>query len=134
MSLQFYDGCSTGYQDMSAWGKWLWYNGDQLFVSSGRYCVVTLGLPVKQVGRYRLELYLTSTPDFGIIQVSLDGIPVGDPIDLYTPLVMPTGAIPVGTFDLTQKTHQLTFRVVGTNEKSNNYSFGLDCFSLVPQP
>lgn len=95
---------------------------------------MTLGLPVKTAGRYRLDLYITSTPDFGIIQVSLDGTPVGEPIDLYTPMVMPTGAIQVGTFDLTQQTHLLMFMVVGTNEKSNNYSFGLDCFSLIPLP
>jgi hypothetical protein len=47
---------------------------------------------------------------------------------------MPTGSISIGTFDLTRETHRLTFKVVGTNDKSNNYSFGLDCFSLVPQP
>ena len=127
-------GCSTGIQVMSAWGKEQWYNGDQIFVSSSQNCTVALGLPVKTAGRYRLDLYLTSTPDFGIIQVSLDGTPVGEPIDLYTPIVMPTGAIPIGSFDLTQQIHLLTFKVVGTNEKSNNYSFGLDCFSLVPQP
>ena len=47
---------------------------------------------------------------------------------------MPTGAIPIGIFDLTEQTHRLTFKVVGTNEKSNNYSVGLDCFSLVTKP
>ncbi len=134
MSLVFYSDCFTGYQDMSPWGTWQWYNGDQLFVSSAEDCIVTLGLQVKTAGKYRLDLYLTSAPDFGIIQAFLDGNPIGEPINLYTPLVMPTGAIPVGTFDLTQEIHLLKFKVVGTNEKSNNYSFGLDGFSLVPQP
>jgi hypothetical protein len=127
-------GCSTIHQDMSPWGKQQWNEGDQLFVTSSRSCALIFGLPVEQAGMYRLELYLTSAPDFGRIQVYLDGKPVGEPIDLYTPMVMPTGAISVGTFDLSAQTHQLTFMVVGTNEKSKNYSFGLDCFSLIPQP
>jgi hypothetical protein len=134
LSLISISGCSTQTQDMSTWGKQQWYNGNQLFVSSGKNCTVTLGLPVKKAGKYRLDIYLTSAPDFGRIQVSLDGTPVGEPIDLYTPLVMPTGAIQIGTFDLSQQTHRLTFNVVGTNIKSINYGFGLDCFSLVPQP
>jgi hypothetical protein len=133
LSLLSHSGCSTIYQDMSSWGKQQWNKGDQLFVTSGKSCALIFGLPVQQAGKYRLDLYLTSAPDFGRIQVYLDGKVVGEVIDLYMPLVMPTGAISVGTFDLSAGTHQLTFLVIGTNSKSNNYSFGLDCFSLVPQ-
>ena len=133
LSLLSYSGCSTLIQDMDTWGKQQWLNGNQLFVTSGKNCSLSLGLPVKVAGKYRLDLYLTSAPDFGQIQVSLDGKPVSNPIDLYAPMVLPTGAIPVGIFTLDQQIHRLTFQVVGTNPKSNNYSFGMDCFSLVPQ-
>lgn len=133
LSILSISGCSTIYQEMNYWGRQQWFNGDQLFLTSGSNCSLTLRLPVERTARYRLELYLTTTPDFGRIQVYLDGAPVGEPIDLYTPLVMPSGALPMGIFDLAQGDHELRFKVVGTNPKSNNYSFGLDCFSLVEQ-
>jgi len=47
---------------------------------------------------------------------------------------MPTGPITLGTFDLTQADHALTFKVVGRNDLSPYYSMGLDCISLIPQP
>jgi hypothetical protein len=46
----------------------------------------------------------------------------------------PTQTLTLGTFDLAQKTHSLTFQVVGKDPDSPYYSFGLDCFSLVPVP
>jgi hypothetical protein len=128
-------GCSSGYQDMTGFGDaHRWYNDDHLFVSSGANCSLTLSVPVTGAGRYRLDVYLTSTPDFGILQAYLDQVPVGDPIDLYTPSVMPTGPITLGTFDLTQASHTLTFKVIGKNALSPYYSMGVDCISLVPQP
>ena len=128
-------GCSSGYQDMTGFGDaHRWYNDDHLFVSSGANCSITLSVPVTSAGRYRLDVYLTSTPDFGIVQVHLDQVPVGEPIDLFTPSVMPTGPITLGTFDLTQANHALTFKVVGRNVLSPYYSMGLDCISLIPQP
>jgi|WetSurMetagenome_2_1015567.scaffolds.fasta_scaffold1061017_1 hypothetical protein len=44
----------------------------------------------------------------------------------------PTETVTLGTFDLAQNTHSLTFQVVGKDPDSPYYSFGLDCFSLVP--
>jgi hypothetical protein len=135
MSVQAISGCSSSYQDMTAFGDThRWYHDDQLFVSSGKNCSITLALPVPAAGRYRLDLYLTTTPDFAIVQVLLDSKPAGDPIDLYAPAVMPSGPITIGEFDLEKKTHFLTFKVVGKNERSTYYSMGLDCFSLVPLP
>jgi len=55
-------------------------------------------------------------------------------IDLFAPSVQPTGPISLGIFDLAQKTHSLTFQVIGKDPDSPYYSFGLDCFSLVPVP
>ena len=42
-----------------------------------------LALPVKQAGKYRLGMQLTKAPDYGIVQLYLDGQKLGDPIDLY---------------------------------------------------
>jgi hypothetical protein len=101
----------TGFGDAHRW-----YNDDHLFVSSGANCSITLSVPVTSAGRYRVDVYLTSTPDFGIVQVYLDQVPVGEPIDLFTPSVMPTGPITLGTFDLTQAAHALTSRwLAGTS-------------------
>jgi hypothetical protein len=119
---------------MSPWGKDRWMNDDQLFLSSGQNCSLTFGLTVETAGKYRLDAYLTYSPEFGRAQVLLDGTPVGEPIDFYGSEIMPTGAITLGTFDLTKKVHSLTFKVVGKDDRSHYYSIGLDCFSMVPVP
>ncbi len=128
-------GCSAGYQNMTGFGDaHRWYNDDHLFVSSGQHCSLTLSLPVATAGQYRLDVYMTQTPDFGQVQVLLDGATAGVPIELYAPSVMPSGPITLGTFDLAAKTHSLTFKVVGKNALSPYYSLGIDCISLVPVP
>ena len=70
-------------QDMTGFaGQWsndahLWWTGakpgDKL----------DLALPVKKAGKYQLGVQLTKAPDYGIIQLYLDGQKLGDPIDLY---------------------------------------------------
>lgn len=135
LSVQAISGCSRVNQDMTVFGDThRWYHDDQLFVSSGKSCIITLALPVKVAGRYRLDIYLTTTPDFAIVQVLLDGKPAGEPIDLFAPAIMPSGPITIGEFDLAKKTHSLSFKVVGKNERSTDFSMGLDCFSLIRLP
>jgi hypothetical protein len=126
-------GGNTQEQEMTAFaGAWsndahLWWigakPGDKL----------DLALPVKAAGRYLLSSQLTKAPDYGIVQLYLDGQKLGNPIDLYRKDVRPTGTVALGEHDLTAGEHKLTVEIVGANDKATkNYMFGLDYLKLDP--
>jgi hypothetical protein len=126
-------GGTTQQQDMPGLtGRWsndahLWWieakPGDKL----------ELALPVKKAGKYRLGMQLTKAPDYGIVQLYLDGQKLGEPIDLYHKSVIPTGLLAMGEHDLAAGEHKLTVEIVGANEQAiKSYMFGLDYVKLDP--
>jgi hypothetical protein len=60
----------------------LWWTGAKL----GDQLV--LELPVAKAGQYNLVAQFSRAADYGIVRLSLDGDPLGDPIDLYVPNVV----------------------------------------------
>ncbi|NPV47782.1 MAG: C1 family peptidase [Armatimonadetes bacterium] len=128
-----HDGCSSAMQDMKPWGARLWSAGRQLFCSGGEGARLALALPIERPGHYRLNLYATRAPDFGTVQVSLDGKPLGEPLDLYGREVLPTGQIGLGDVRLQPGRHELAIRVVGKAARSRGWAFGVDCVELVPK-
>jgi len=90
---------------------------------------VDLELPVAVDGKYQILAHMTRARDYGIVQLSLNGKPLGDPIGLFhLPEVVSTGAIDLGTVRLTTGRAKLRIAVVGTNENSVGlrYMWGLD--------
>ena len=53
---------------------------------------LVLELPVAKAGKYSLVAQFSRAVDYGIVQLSLNGKPLGAPIDLYSPgvVVKPT--------------------------------------------
>ena len=63
-----------------------WSAGRQLWwVVSQPGARLDLELPVKSAGTYALSAAFTKAGDYGIVQLALDGKPLGKPIDLYEP-------------------------------------------------
>ena len=126
-------GGQTSIQDLDpsrfSYGRHLWWTG----ASEG--AVLELRVPVAQAGRYRLVLGLTKSWDYGIHQIMLNGQDVGDPVDLYSPQIVPL-RVELGTFDLPAGEFLLGLRCVGTNPaaKPVNYMAGLDYVLLEPAP
>jgi len=118
-------------QDMTGFGE-QWSNGAHLWwIGTKPGDKLDLALPVKQVGKYRLGMQLTKAPDYGIVQLYLDGQKLGEPIDLYHESVVATGLLAMGEHDLTAGDHKLTVEIVGANDKAiKNYMFGLDYVKL----
>ena len=126
-------GVNCGVQDMSSFGDTpRWSGGRQLFCSAQPNSALSFSVSTAIAGKYTVNLYATTAPDFGTIQTLVDGKPLGAPIDLYAPIVLPTGRLSPGTVDLATGTHTLGFRVVGKNAASTNYSLGLNAFRLTP--
>ena len=121
-------------------GRW---GGDAILIGSPRQPGdwVDLALPVPVEGTYHVLAYLVAAPGHGVVQISLDGRPLGPHFDGFgagpeprsyaihdaTP---PSIATELGTVHLRKGTATLRLEVVGKNEKSSGFSWGLDCFVL----
>ena len=66
-------------------------------------------------------------PGFAIVQLSIDGQTVGEPIDLSNPRVKRSDSIPLGTLNLSEGEHVLGVELVGGTPNANaGLMFGLD--------
>ncbi len=74
-----------------------------------------------------IELSLTCARDYGIVQLSIDGQPLSEPIDLYNPEVVTTGLLEFKTSNLKQGKHKLEIEILGANPKAvRGFMVGLD--------
>ena len=129
--LDHKDGDATT-QEMAGFGHdW---SGDSQFWFTGNKvgAEATLELPVQTAGSYNLVVYYTTAVDYGIVQVLIDGNPVGDPTDCYSQGVHAKGRTALGAVDLTAGPHRITFRAVGKNKAGTNYLIGVDAIGLEP--
>jgi hypothetical protein len=124
-------GCSPSLQDMDGFGAGQWSGDAQLFCAARPGAILTLRLPVSKPGSYRVVLYATLAPDFGTIRCSLNRGLLGPAVDLYAPLLLPTGAVELGRVDLDAGIHQIAFEVVGHHPDSTGHHFGLDAIELM---
>jgi hypothetical protein len=119
-------------QDMSGF-EGNWSNDSQLFWTGGKPgSKLELTLPVEKAGRYEIVAQFTKAKDYGIVQVSLDGEKLGEPLDMHGPDVVPSGALTLAQRELTAGEHKLTIEITGANEKSagGKYFCGLDYVKL----
>ena len=116
-------------QDVTAFGTGLWERGDHQIAKNDREnAFVELGLPTEPGRLSQLELFLTRSFDYGIIAVTVDGVRLGAPVDLWAASVRSTGAISFGRFTPKASTARLRVTVVGANQASRppRYQFGID--------
>jgi len=93
-----------------------------------------LEVPLPSPGKYRVIVCLTKAGDYGILQLSLDGKALGEPIDCYDRGIVNTGPLDLGTVELSKKLATLRVTVVGANEKSRGprHQWGLDYVRFRP--
>ena len=118
-------------QDMYGYGP-DWSNEAHLWwIKAKPGDTLDLAVPVQKRGTYRLTMQLTKAVDYGIVQLYLDGKTLGGPIDLFNNGVVATGALAMGTHELSKGRHTLRVEIVGANEKAvKKYMFGLDYLKL----
>ncbi len=93
---------------------------------------IELAIPVEKAGEYAIVLRCTKARDYGIAQFKLNGKPIGEPLDCFDPKVVPTGPVELGHAKLDPGDAVLRVELVGKNDKSVGYMFGLDCVVLKP--
>jgi hypothetical protein len=120
-------------QDLTGFGE-SWSNDAHLWwINAKPGDKLDLALPVAKTATYKVGMQLTKAPDYGIVQLYLDGQKLGEPLDLYHSSVVPTGLLSFGNRQLKAGQHKLTIEVLGANEKAiKNYMSGLDYIKLEP--
>jgi hypothetical protein len=124
--------CRPSKQVMTPWGAERWSQGAQVFCQSAMGGELELRFKVAEAGEYRVELHATRAPDYGNLEVWLNGKQVGSVIGGFAPRVEPTGAIPLGNRSFETGAQEVRFVVAGKNPSSSNYFFGIDCLDLIP--
>ncbi len=119
-------------QDMTGWGE-KWSNDAQLWWTGAKPGDrLVLDLPVAKAGSYQLLAQFTKAVDYGIVQLSLDGEKLGEPMDLYHAGVIATGELDLGKRELSAGEHTLTVEITGANPQAvKSYMLGLDYLKLV---
>lgn len=114
-------------QDMSPFRADRWSGDSQLFWTGGRPGdKLTVDLP-EFTGTIDVEIVLTCARDYGIVQLSLDENPLGNPIDLYEADVVTTGLLSFSKLAVTGKKHTLSVQIAGTNPKAKkSYMVAID--------
>jgi hypothetical protein len=102
------------------------------FTPSDEKAALTLKVPVAKAGRYEVAVKWTSSWDYGIYQMSLNGQPVGKKLDLYTADTKSAPPANLGVFDLPAGTFELKLQCVGKNAESKGVFLGLEEIDLTP--
>ncbi|MDG4781675.1 hypothetical protein O7614_18645 [Micromonospora sp. WMMD961] len=114
-----------------------WSGGNQLFfrgLAIGDKVTMTVQIPAD--GTWRFAAVRTTATDYANTVFSIDGNQVGGTFLGFTPSVLKTEFLDVGTVQLTKGPHQVTLLVVGKTQGTNRYYAGVDVlrFSEVVSP
>jgi len=110
-----------------------WSGGQQLvFAAEGPGNYIDLAIPTRARGRFELVAHLTSGPDHGTVQAYQRGKPIGAAVSAFAPEFRPGPQRSLGQVELTDEDRAVRLQVVGKDEQSSGYRFGIDYFLLQP--
>ena len=127
---------SAAPQNMANFSAAKWSAGAQLFWQGGADGdSLAIELPVEEAGEFILESAFTRAPDYAIVQLSLDGKDIGEPIDLFHfSKVTTTGVLEHSLGTLSAGKHKLSLRITGANPNAQPKRFvGIDYLRLRKQ-
>lgn len=93
--------------------------------------MLVLAVPVGATGTYRVRGAFCMASDYGIVQLTLGGQKLGEPLDCYATQVESSGPRELGTVELPVGTAKLEVKITGKRDKAiPAYMFGLDYLQL----
>ena len=107
-----------------------------LLFDSGGDGEFSLAVPVEREGRYNVKAYFVRVPEFGIVDVSINGKSVGYPADTFkktddlTRPIWPPKAFHYSDVFLTRGTNVIRFSISSKNSKLVGFKVGLDCLVI----
>ncbi len=90
---------------------------------------VSLIASVPAAGRYRVSIEAVAGPAQGIVQLTSNESPAGEPVDFYASTRTLGPAAALGTLDLTEGTNHVMLKMVGKNQQSSG--LGLDLYRVI---
>ena len=94
---------------------------------------VSFVLDAPEAGQYDLLAAFLYGAAHGIVEISLNGRPVVEQIDLYREDVSSTGPRSLGVFEFNQGRNVLSVKMLGSNSAAEpEYKFGIDYVKLTP--
>jgi hypothetical protein len=113
-------------------------SGDHmLFFDSGGDGRFTVAVPVEKEGNYIVKVHYLRAPDYGNVQLYVNGEAVGKPVDLFRAFVemFPRPVWPPKEFlfpgiKLNAGLNRFTFSIQSKNTESGGYKCGIDCIVL----
>ena len=108
----------------SANGQLLWAQAD------GPGATMTLTLTAPEAGRYTVTPHMTQSFDYATVQLSANGQPLGEPINLFGQPVKKVPVQPLGPVELEAGENTLTVEITGKDEESDGYLVGIDAFVI----
>jgi len=90
----------------------------------------TFPIEVEDGDIYGISAAFVKGPNFGIVQLALDGRPLGGPFDAYDTALAVEAPKLLGTVALAEGKHMLTLTVVGKNAAATDWLGGLDLLVL----
>ena len=113
-------------------------SGDHMLAfDSGGEGAFSLSVPVEEADVYSIKIHYLRAPDYGIVQLNVNGEEVGEKIDLYRAFVemFPRPIWPPKEFvfkgvPLTEGLNNFNFSIHSKNPESEGYKIGIDCIVL----
>jgi len=113
-------------------------SGDYMLAfDSGGQGEFSLAVPVKEKGTYNVKIHYLRAPDYGKVQLHVNGDAVGEPVDLFRAFVemFPRPVWPPKEFVfsgvmLKPGLNRFTFSIDSKNSESEGYKCGIDCIVL----
>jgi hypothetical protein len=117
---------SVGQQPMAAFGQG-WSGNAQLFwQGAGPGGQLTIPVVVPARDWYRVRVQFTKAPDFGDLQLLVDGQKLGPVFSGFDSRVTPSGPVEFGSLFLNPGSHALSLMIVGKRSTATNYFVGVD--------
>lgn len=122
----------AGVQAMAQFGAG-WSGDAQLLWGGGApRATLTMTVDAPAAGEYALEIYTTRAPDYGDVQVSVNGQAVNSILSGYTPSVVAPIPRQGGRFALRAGPNTVSFLIVGKQAASTGYLVGIDRLRFYP--
>lgn len=94
---------------------------------------LTFAVEAPDAGRYEVISAFLYDREMGIVEMELNGEPIGEAWDFYRPDLSATGPISLGVHELKAGENLLTIKMIGSNpEAEPNHIFGIDFIALSP--
>ena len=80
---------------------------------------------------YEVSAILTRGPEYGQVELRVNGTVLGSPYDCYNPELMAGTLVKFGTTSLNTKNNQVVLSVVGNAPEATGYKIGVDSYHIV---